>query len=117
MFLVEGLLPYLPNAAAAHAILAKVHAIAAEGSSIAMDIVSQAFLKSPYTAGLRDRLKALQAPWEFGTDDPKQFLAAVGWQTTAVVEPGDVGHGRWPYPVMPHSMPGMPRTYLVTARR
>ena len=117
MFLIEGLLPYLPDAGAAHAILAKVHAIAAEGSSIAMDIVSQTFLQSPYTAGLRDRLKALQAPWEFGTDDPEGFLAAIGWQVTEVAEPGEVSHGRWPYPVVPRSVPGVPRTYLVTARR
>jgi hypothetical protein len=51
-------------------------------------------------------------------DDPAAILAPLGWAAT-VIQPGEPGaaYGRWVLPVVPRSMPDMPRTWYVTADR
>jgi methyltransferase (TIGR00027 family) len=116
-FLLEGLLPYLPDEATTLSILSGVAAIAAPGSRLALDMIGQSFLRSPFMKPHLDRLRALGAPWEFGDDDPEGLLSRVGFTEVAVRQPGEVGHGRWPHPTVPRSVPGIPRAYLVVARR
>jgi methyltransferase (TIGR00027 family) len=116
-FLVEGLLVYLPDEAAALRILREVAGMAAPGSFLALDLSGLSFLQSPFLKAMCDLLATQKAPWQFGTDEPEAFLARAGFTQVKVVEPGEVGHGRWPYPTAPRSVPGVPRTYLVTARK
>ena len=92
--------------------------LACEGSWIGMDLINPEVLTSVYMAGYLKKLAELGCPWTFGVSDPVAFLAQYGWRGEWV-SPGDpeANYGRWTFPVMPRSMPGMPRTFLVTARR
>jgi methyltransferase (TIGR00027 family) len=116
-FLIEGLLMYLDEPAVA-ALFADIKSVASEGSWMGADLVSKDLLVSPWTAALLDNLKKLGCPWTFGVGDPETLLAAEGWQGT-IVQAGEsaANFGRWPYPVAPRHVPGLPRTYLISARR
>lgn len=116
-FLIEGLLFYLDEATATD-LLSAVADIACEGSWIGLDAVNQDMLTSPYVGPYMAKLRELGCPWVFAMPDPERFLAERGWQTT-VVSPGDrdANYDRWPYPLIPRSVPGVPRTYLVRGRR
>ena len=116
-FLIEGLLFYLDEATAS-AVMRTVGTIACEGSWIGLDAVNGEMLTSPYVAAYMAKLQELGCPWLFGTADPERFLAGHGWRATAV-GPGDAdaNYDRWPYPVIPRSVPGLPRTYLVRGRK
>jgi methyltransferase (TIGR00027 family) len=116
-FLIEGLLMYLDEPAVAK-LFADIRIVASEGSWMGVDLVSKDLLVSPWTAALVDNLKKLGCPWTFGVIDPETFLADHGWQGT-IVQAGEpaANFGRWPYPVAPRHIPGLPRTYLISARR
>jgi methyltransferase (TIGR00027 family) len=116
-FLIEGLLVYLPDEPAALRILREVAALSAPGSGVALDIAGQTFLESPWLKAMVDKAAAAGVAWTFGTDQPEDLLQRAGFAAVKVMEPGEVGHGRWPYPVLPRSVPDVPRTYLVTAWR
>jgi len=64
------------------------------------------------------KLAELGCPWHFGVDDPEALVARYGWQGRMVM-PGepDAHFDRWRYPVMPRTVPGIPRAYFVHARR
>ena len=116
-FLTEGLLMYLDEASVTRLFNA-IRTLAAPGSWIAMDITNTDMLTSNYTAAYMKKLAEAGCPWLFGVDDPGALLAQHGWQAT-VASPGDAvaSYGRWPHAPMPRSVPGMPRTFFVTARR
>jgi len=115
--LAEGLLMYLDERAV-NDLFTELKSLACEGSWIAMDLVNTEMLTSAYTAGYMKKLAELGCPWTFGVSDPVAFLAQHGWRGEWV-SPGEpeANYGRWPFPVPPRSMPGLPRTFLVTARR
>ena len=58
------------------------------------------------------------APGLFGTDDPERLMAHHGWEAD-VTQPGEEGanYGRYPRPMLPREVPGLPRGFLVRARR
>jgi methyltransferase (TIGR00027 family) len=116
-FVVEGLLMYLEEADA-QALLAAVTGVAAPGSWIAADVVNPEVLTSPYMARYMTALREAGSPWKFGIEDPESFFRQRGWSPT-VVQPGDpdASYGRWPFPTAPRAMPGLPRTFFVTAAR
>jgi len=116
-FLVEGLLPYL-DAAAVASLFEAIGPVAARGSWIGLDVVGNSMLTSPYVTPFLAFLQDMGCPWRFGTDEPEALLKRHGWSTTAVC-PGEPGahFGRWPYPVLPRDLPGIPRSYLVTGWR
>lgn len=116
-FLIEGLLPYLPDEQAASTLLDKVAGIAAVGSFVALDMVGTSFLESQWTRPHIDKLAAEGAPWQFGTDDPEGFLERAGFRDVCVTQPGEANSARWPHPVVSRGVPGVPRSYFVTARR
>ena len=60
----------------------------------------------------------LGAPWIGVMDDPEGFLASRGWQAT-LTQAGqpDANHGRWPFPIIPTRMPGMPHNWFVIAQK
>ena len=99
-------------------LLEAIRTIAAPGSWIGMDLVNTDMLTSPYTAGLMRGLAKAGCPWSFGVDNPRELLARYGWQAT-VASPGDpeVSYGRWPFPPAPRGVPGVPRSFFVTAVR
>jgi methyltransferase (TIGR00027 family) len=116
-FLVEGLLFYLPEHTAAQ-VIRDISALAQPGSWIGLDAVNTELIASPYFASYLNKLRELACPWQFGIQNPEQFMAAHGWEVTTS-GPGDAAanYGRWPYPVVPRSIPGWPRTFLICGRR
>jgi hypothetical protein len=56
-------------------------------------------------------------PWQFGTDDPEKLLETAGFRNVLAVQPAEYLPRRWPFPSLPRSVPGVPRSYLVTATR
>jgi methyltransferase (TIGR00027 family) len=118
-FLVEGLLPYLPDETAAFGLFSTAASMAAPGSSIAMDLIGAGFLTSPFVKAHMDALAAKGIAWHFGTDEPEALLAGAGWADARVLLFGEPGasFGRWPFPVAPRSMQGVPHTFLVVAHR
>jgi methyltransferase (TIGR00027 family) len=116
-FLVEGLLMYL-EPAAVDSLLSALERHARPRSWLGVDLVGTELLCSPYFKTFLDHLKRLGCPWRFGAAEPEQLFAQHGWAATVVL-PGEpaANYGRWPYPVAPRRVPGIPRSYLVTARR
>jgi methyltransferase (TIGR00027 family) len=116
VWLIEGLLFYLPEPAALQ-LLDRVTALAGVGSWLGLDVVNQAMLTSESTRAWVESLARAGVPWRFATDEPEQLLAARGWVAN-VTQPGEEGahFGRWPYQVAPRSVPGSPRSLLVTAQ-
>ena len=115
--LVEGLLYYLDEPSAIR-LLSTIEQLAAPGSWIGADMVNAETLRSPYLTSYLQKLREYGCPWTFGVGDPHTFLAEHGWSGT-VVTPGepDANYGRWPYPVIPRTIAGMPRVYLARATR
>jgi O-methyltransferase involved in polyketide biosynthesis len=109
------LFPYLDEAAAG-AVVEQSARLAAPGSHLGADVVGRSMLESPWTRAYLAALARENSPWLFGTDDPEAFFGVHGWVATAF-RPGDrvVSYGRWPYPVAPRGLPGIPQSFLITA--
>ncbi len=73
---------------------------------------------SPVAWPMRAALARRGAPGKFGTNDPEKLMARHGWEAGAT-QPGEEGanFGRWPRPIVPREVPGVPRSFLVKARR
>ena len=117
VWLVEGLLYYLEQAVV-HALLDRIAALTAPGSWLGADLVSQDSLWSPLLQPLLVMGAYNGAVWRFGTNDPERLCIGHGWEPW-VRQPGEEGadFGRWPLPVVPRGIPGIPRGFLVIARR
>lgn len=116
-WLLEGLLFYLPSEIIVH-LLDAVTELAATNSWLGFDIINSSVLTSPLTRAWIEMQANLGAPWIGTLDNPKEFLAARGWNAT-LTQAGqpDANHGRWHYPVIPVEMPNMPHNWLVTAQK
>ena len=117
LFITEGLLPYLPNEETVQSLLRSIAGIAAPGSILALDTVGESFLRSPWTQPFLELMSKAGVPWQFGTDEPEKLLENAGFRNVLVVQPAEYLPQRWPFPSLPRSVPGMPRSYLVTAAR
>jgi O-methyltransferase involved in polyketide biosynthesis len=100
------------------ALLARVSGLSPAGSTLLTDVIGRTLLETPQLRPMLDFVRGLGAPWKFGTDAPESLLAPLGW----TVEAHDLGAlaaevGRWPWPVLPLSVPGVPRSLLVEATR
>jgi methyltransferase (TIGR00027 family) len=117
VWLIEGLLFYLPRTAV-HTLLEKVSAQTVTGSLLGLDVMNRGLFVSPATWPQQLALAWQGAPGRFGTDDPEILLADHGWDAD-VIQAGEEGanFGRWPMPLMPWWLPGLPRSFLVRARR
>jgi hypothetical protein len=74
-------------------------------------------LELPQLRPMLELVETLGAPWRFGTHE-EALLEPLGWTVTA----HDLGTfaaevGRWPWPIVPRSVPGVPRSFLVEATR
>ena len=114
----EGLLAYLDRLQVGR-LLSQMAACAATDSCLGADFISESFLHSEWMQSYLRWLDEQRAPWRFGTDRPEDVLAATGWRAVAVRQPGEegVGAGLLPWPVLPRDVPGIPRSFLVTAVR
>ena len=115
VWLLEGLLVYLDEVVVG-SLLARLDALSAPGSTLFADVMGRTMLLMPQLEPLLDFVHELGAPWLFGTDDPEQLLEPLGWEVTvhdlAAVA---LELGRWPFPVIPRWIPGVPRSFLVEA--
>ncbi|WP_225098620.1 SAM-dependent methyltransferase [Streptomyces sp. CoH27] len=116
VWVMEGLLFFLPEEAV-RGLLATLRRLSGPDSLLAGDMASRASLTNPLARGFLTSLAEDGAPWQFGSDEPEEFLAACGWQPLEVRQPGDDGaaFGRWPYPVVARDVPGVPRSFLFSA--
>ncbi|MFJ8165344.1 class I SAM-dependent methyltransferase [Streptomyces sp. NPDC096136] len=115
LWVVEGLLFFLPEAAVRN-LISTLAGHSAPGSVLLGDVISRSALENPLS---RPFLKCLEEdgnPWLFGTETPEQLLAECGWDVREVRQPGEDGadFGRWPYPVPARSVPRVPRSFLFT---
>jgi methyltransferase (TIGR00027 family) len=117
LWIVEGLFVYLEERSVQR-ILSQISSTAASGSGLCCDFVSNSFLTSPWMTDALSAMATMGTPWRSAADDPEALLASHGWRAE-VREPGEpeVSRHRWPYPVMPRIVPGVPRSFLVTARK
>ena len=117
VWLLEGLLFYLP-AEVVTALFERMTALSARGSWLGCELKNTAMLTSPQTRSWIELLAREGAAWISSIDEPEAFLAERGWRAR-VIEPGEDGahFGRWPFPVIPRSVPGVPRTFFVTAHQ
>jgi methyltransferase (TIGR00027 family) len=113
IWLIEGLFYYLDEPAVHH-VLKEVSALAAPGSVLVTDMVSQSFLTSPW---MQPTLKAMEErgmAWRFGTDDPAGLFARHGWDANTR-QPGEEGARYDPQRFPNH--PGGAWSFFVVARR
>jgi methyltransferase (TIGR00027 family) len=117
VWLIEGLLQYL-EAAAVDTLFARTDALSAPGSRLLYDIVGAALMEAPFLQPTLEFMRQLGAPWVFSTDTPAALVEGRGWtaSVTDVAEPGTRWH-RWPHPVVPLTVPGVPRGYFVEATK
>jgi methyltransferase (TIGR00027 family) len=117
VWLIEGLLYYLTRAAV-HELLEKVGALTATGSLLGLDVMNRGLFFSPVAWPMQATLARHGAPGRFGTNDPETLMARHGWEAN-VTQPGEesANFGRWPRPMVPRDVPGLPRSFLVRARR
>lgn len=116
-WLIEGVLPYLDKQHATQ-LVRSTSQLAAAGSHLGADLPNGEYLTHPWTEPFREEMARHGTPFRFGLDDPCPFFAEAGWQPT-IHQPGEPGvsAARWPFPVSDPSVPGFPRSFLVTARR
>ncbi len=97
-------------------LLDQITRLALPGSWLGFDIINSAMLTSPWTQPIVESITGVGTPWPGTIDDPEAELSAHGWQAT-ITQPGEeeANYGRWPYPLIPRTMPDMPHHWLVTA--
>jgi O-methyltransferase involved in polyketide biosynthesis len=117
VWLIEGLLYYLTRTAV-HGLLEKVGAVTEAGSLLGLDVMNRGLFFSPMAWPMQVALARRGAPGRFGTNDPETLMARHGWEAD-VTQPGEEGanFGRWPTPMLPREVPGLPRSFLVRALR
>jgi methyltransferase (TIGR00027 family) len=117
VWLIEGLLFYLTRTSV-HGLLEKVGTLTVTGSLLGLDVMNRGLFFSPVAWPMQFALARRGAPGRFGTNDPETLMAHQGWEAD-VTQPGEEGanFGRWPRPMIPREVPGLPRSFLVRARR
>jgi methyltransferase (TIGR00027 family) len=117
IWLVEGLLFYLDETSV-RTLIGHITSLVAPQSRLGIDVVSLDLLQSPMFWPWLNTYANNGAPWRFGTNNPESLFTPQEWevQVTQVGEDG-ANFGRWPFPVLPRTIPGVPRTFLITASR
>ncbi|MGW7384486.1 class I SAM-dependent methyltransferase [Streptomyces sp. NPDC054794] len=114
MWFTEGVLFYMPRKLAGDVVL-RAAALSAPGSRLTVDLIGTGIFRFPYMQPFLRKLEDAGSPWQFGTDDPGDFLIENGWHTNVVTEPGrpDASYGRWSSAANPVELENLPRSYLV----
>lgn len=116
LWLVEGLLFFLTESQVS-ILLSACRALSASGSQVVVDMTSNALLRSPFSQLFLATLRKEGVPWQFGTDEPEEFLSCLGWNVWSLKEPGstEAGAERWPYKSQSRAIPGVARSWLISA--
>lgn len=116
LWVTEGLMFFLTREQAS-ALLATMRSASSPGSWLALDMISEQLLRSPASQFFLATLASDGVRWQFGTDDPEEFLRENGWELRELKEPGESGAGenRWPYKVQPREVRGVSRSWLIRA--
>lgn len=117
IWLAEGIFPYLAETEV-RGVLAGVDRLSVPGSRLGADLINRDMFLSPSGWPILEAFSWLGSPLRFGTNEPEDLLAEHGWRSRAV-QPGErsADYSRWPYPVPPRSISGLPRSFLLTAHR
>ncbi len=117
VWLLEGLLPYL-SSDAVERLFDRITALSAAQSWMSFDEVNEAWLTSELVRPVVNLIERVGIFWQSAMDDPQAFLEKRGW-SASVIQPGEEGanYGRWPYPVIPRSVPDVPHSWLVVAQK
>jgi methyltransferase (TIGR00027 family) len=116
LWLVEGLFYYLWEQGVEH-VLTETSRLAARGSVLGTDLVSQSFLSSPWMANALKFMEERGMGWHFGTDDPAGLFGRHGWQVE-VRSPGEEGTKCDPRRFPPTPATGQPKqNFFVIAQR
>ncbi len=117
VWLLEGLLHYLPESAVSN-LLNVITTLSAAESRLGFDVVNHEMQTSPWTRSWMEAMEKSGTPWLFAMDEPEVVLAEHGW-TATVAQLGEesANFGRWPYPPVPRSVPDALRSFLVQAIR
>ncbi|MBN1561117.1 SAM-dependent methyltransferase [candidate division KSB1 bacterium] len=117
VWLLEGFLFYLSDTHLT-ALLERVLQLMAPASQIGFDVINKLTLTSPLTSRWVEMQASCGAPWIGSMDDPVGFLAAHDCRAI-LTSPGApaANYDRWPYPVIPVTMPEMPHLWFVTAEK
>ena len=117
VWLAEGVFFYMTEAAV-RALLGDASVLTSPLSQLGADLVNRDLLTSPVMGPLLWTFSRRGAMGRFGTNDPETLFAEHGWEAE-VIQPGEgeANFGRWPYPVAPRRMPGVPRLFLIRAQR
>jgi hypothetical protein len=87
-------------------------------SWLGFDIINSEVLTSPWTWAWVEMQANSGAPWIGTMDDPEGFLAERSWKATlSQADAPEANHGRWPYPIIPPTLAGMPHNWFVTAQK
>jgi len=116
LWVVEGLLFFLSVDQVSN-LLMSLKEFSAPNSHLITDMPSESLLKNPINLTFLSKLCEDGCPWQFGCDNPEQFLYRHGWKVTEIKEPGEieVGKKRWPYSVQDRSIKGVSRSWLIRA--
>jgi methyltransferase (TIGR00027 family) len=116
LWVAEGLLFFLTQEQVGRLLDTVVGACLPE-SWLVVDMTSATLLRHPMTQPFLRRLREDGTPWQFGTDNPEEFLIGHGWEARDLRQPGEpgAGAGRWPYAVAPRAARGVPRNWLISA--
>jgi hypothetical protein len=49
-------------------------------------------------------------------NEPEEFMEKIGWIAIGTM-PGEFAPDRWPFPAAPRSVPNVPRSFFVEARK
>ncbi len=114
VWLLEGLLYYLPNSSVLR-LLDVITALSASESRLGFNVVNYDLLTSPEYRPLMESLEKSGIPWLSAMDEPEVVLAERGWSAAVTqIEEEGVKYGRWSH-FIPRSVPGVPHSFLVTA--
>ncbi|MBY0385402.1 SAM-dependent methyltransferase [bacterium] len=113
LWMVEGLLMYLQEPQALN-IFKKISSLSSSQDVLLTDILSQDLLSAPHMKPQLQFLNSLGATWQFGTNEPEQWLSSLGWEAT-VIQTGEYVPSRWPFPITPRNIPHVPRGFLIEA--
>ncbi len=116
-WLLEGFLFYLPDDTTLD-ILAGITRLSQPGSVLAFDVMNSVTLTHPWTKPWIEMQARFGAPFIGTMDDPGAVLGPGAWSTALVQAGGEeANYGRWPHPVIPLEVAGVPRHWFVTAEK
>ena len=115
LWLVEGLVMYLKEPQVIN-LFNQINQLAKENDIMLFDCLTRTLIEAPYMQNQLKFLASIGAPWYFGVNEPEEFIKKFGWDSVAT-QAGEFAPTRWPFPVVPRSVPNVPRGFYIEARK